>query len=103
MYVSDNTWLVASSFTAEHHADELEIELLETLLEEFSCEAEDGSPAQVTAATCRQLIQANASILSKHIPLAGISLLKLSVADDMNAADKHLGILFCICRLPSPS
>lgn len=36
-----------ASLPAEHFADELELELADTLLEEFHLEAEDGSPAQV--------------------------------------------------------
>jgi hypothetical protein len=32
---------------SEHYADELEMELADTLLEEFQVEVEDGSPAQV--------------------------------------------------------
>ncbi len=35
-----------SSPSAEHYADELELELAEGLLEDFHLEAEDGSPAQ---------------------------------------------------------
>eukprot|EP00775_Hariotina_reticulata_P011319 gene11319-11469_t len=44
----------------EHHADELEMELMDTLLEEFTVEAEDGSPAQVVAVMCQQLTHADA-------------------------------------------
>jgi hypothetical protein len=32
---------------SEHYADELEMELADTLLEDFQVEVEDGSPAQV--------------------------------------------------------
>lgn len=37
----------SAAVLAEHYADELEMELADTLLEEFHVEAEDGSPAQV--------------------------------------------------------
>lgn len=39
-----------ASPAAEHFVDELEVELADTLLEDFQVEAEDGSPAQVKPA-----------------------------------------------------
>lgn len=58
---------------SEHYADELEMELADTLLEEFQVEVEDGSPAQVCVQNMPSLwcavdaeVQASSSCTWQH-------------------------------------
>ncbi|KAF8067311.1 TSR2 [Scenedesmus sp. PABB004] len=79
---------------AEHFADELELELADTLLEEFHVEAEDGSPAQVAkqlvelhAACCRNDASVLQQLRARQVQAAGAAAASKRQVVDLDGAE----------------